>query len=212
MATSPRIRLARRDRRSQLLAAAQRVFAAHGYHAAAMDDIAERAGVTKPVLYQHFPGKRDLYLAVVDQRCTELADAVREALAGPPGVPVEDVPGEELVSATIAAVFAFVDRQDAASRLVFESDLRSDPAVRARLEQLDDECATAVADVVQADAGLPRARAEVLAVALVGSAQVAARSWVASGRALPREDAAALITQLVWRGLRGFPRSAARGA
>ena len=50
-------RLPRSARRAQLLVAAQEVFVAQGYHAAAMDDIAERAGVSKPVLYQHFPGK-----------------------------------------------------------------------------------------------------------------------------------------------------------
>src|SRR5690606_958352 len=56
------VRLPRTERRAQLLAAAQEVFAANGYHVAAMDDIAERAGVSKPVLYQHFPGKLDLYI------------------------------------------------------------------------------------------------------------------------------------------------------
>src|SRR5690606_32411520 len=51
------VRLPRMARRAQLLAAAQEVFVAQGYHAAAMDDIADRAGVSKPVLYQHFPSK-----------------------------------------------------------------------------------------------------------------------------------------------------------
>ena len=57
-------RLPRRERRVQLLESALEVFVRQGYHAAAMDDIAERAGVSKPVLYQHFPGKLDLYLAL----------------------------------------------------------------------------------------------------------------------------------------------------
>src|SRR5215469_16057105 len=60
-------RLPKPARRRQLLAAAQEVFVAQGYHAAAMDDIAERAGVSKPVLYQHFPGKLELYLALLDE-------------------------------------------------------------------------------------------------------------------------------------------------
>ncbi len=50
-------RMPRSARRAQLLDSALEVFVASGYHAAAMDDIAERAGVSKPVLYQHFPGK-----------------------------------------------------------------------------------------------------------------------------------------------------------
>src|SRR6476659_8780117 len=68
-------------RRKQLLAAAQEVFVANGYHAAAMDDIAERAGVSKPVLYQHFPGKLELYLALLDTQADALAGAVVAALA-----------------------------------------------------------------------------------------------------------------------------------
>jgi AcrR family transcriptional regulator len=58
------LRLPRSARRAQLLEAAQEVFVQCGYHAAAMDDIADRAGVSKPVLYQHFPGKLELYLAL----------------------------------------------------------------------------------------------------------------------------------------------------
>ncbi|HZI96263.1 MAG TPA: helix-turn-helix domain-containing protein, partial [Actinomycetales bacterium] len=50
-------RLPRSARRAQLLGAAQEVFVSRGYHAAAMDEIADRAGVSKPVLYQHFPSK-----------------------------------------------------------------------------------------------------------------------------------------------------------
>ncbi|HSO65750.1 MAG TPA: helix-turn-helix domain-containing protein, partial [Ornithinibacter sp.] len=65
--TTPRgQRMPRSERRAQLLDAAQAVFVQSGYHAAAMDEIADRAGVSKPVLYQHFPGKLDLYLALLD--------------------------------------------------------------------------------------------------------------------------------------------------
>src|SRR5829696_7279639 len=73
-------RLPRSARRKQLLAAAQQIFVAHGYHAAAMDDIAERAGVSKPVLYQHFPGKLELYLALLDKHTGSLVRAVRAAM------------------------------------------------------------------------------------------------------------------------------------
>src|SRR3712207_4899585 len=75
-------RLPRGARRLQLLRAAQDVFVAQGFHAAAMDDIADRAGVSKPVLYQHFPGKRELYLALLEQQVDELADRVADAMAG----------------------------------------------------------------------------------------------------------------------------------
>ena len=74
-------RLPRPLRRRQLLGAAQEVFVAQGYHAAAMDEIAERAGVSKPVLYQHFPGKLDLYLALLDESADELVKIVHSALS-----------------------------------------------------------------------------------------------------------------------------------
>ena len=73
-------RMPRKDRRAQLLESALEVFVAQGYHAAAMDDIAERAGVSKPVLYQHFPGKLDLYLALLDVSCDTIIENCRRAL------------------------------------------------------------------------------------------------------------------------------------
>ena len=69
------------QRRAQLLDAANAVFTSRGYHAAAMDDIAEVAGVSKPVLYQHFGSKLDLYLALLDRSCERLVEVVAEALA-----------------------------------------------------------------------------------------------------------------------------------
>src|SRR5687767_8637486 len=81
-ATGRPTRLPRSARRKQLLAAAQDVFVAQGYHAAAMDDIAERAGVSKPVLYQHFPGKLELYRALLTTYADELVERVTAAIQG----------------------------------------------------------------------------------------------------------------------------------
>ena len=106
-------RLPRSARRAQLLVAAQEVFVAQGYHAAAMDDIAERAGVSKPVLYQHFPGKLDLYLALLDQHAEALVAAVRVALAS-------TTDNKLRVAATIEAYFRFVDEDGGAFRLVLD--------------------------------------------------------------------------------------------
>jgi AcrR family transcriptional regulator len=74
-------RLPRDERRAQLLTAALEVFTAAGYHAAAMDEIADRAGVSKPVLYQHFPSKLDLYLAVLDLHVDSLVYTIQRAIA-----------------------------------------------------------------------------------------------------------------------------------
>ena len=124
-------RLPRSARRKQLLAAAQEVFVAQGYHAAAMDDIAERAGVSKPVLYQHFPGKLELYLALLDTHCDAI---VAQGARGDGAPPPTTRSGS---AARCAAYFDFVDHESEAFRLVFESDLRNEPAVRERVERVE---------------------------------------------------------------------------
>src|SRR5438045_4681951 len=109
--TRPRSsRLPRHERRRQLLDAALEVFVAQGYHAAAMDDIAERAGVSKPVLYQHFPGKLELYLALLDTHCDAPVDRVRGAMSN-----TDD--NKERVRGAVKAYFDFVDHESEAFRL-----------------------------------------------------------------------------------------------
>jgi AcrR family transcriptional regulator len=177
------------------------VFVSAGYHAAAMDDIAERAGVSKPVLYQHFPGKLDLYLALLDQHAGAMVDAVRSALDS-----TSD--NKQRVAATIAAYFEFVDDDGAAFRLVFESDLVNEQAVRERVDRVTHECAEAISQVIAEDAGLSAEESMLLAVGLVGMAQVTARWWLAREGSIPRDAAGRLLAGLAWRGIGGFPRTA----
>lgn len=191
-------RMPRRERREQLLAAAREVFVAHGYHAAAMDDIAERAGVSKPVLYQHFPGKLELYLALLDAGADALVAAVSAALDS-----TQD--NKERVAATMAAYLAFVDDPQGAFRLVFESDLMGEGAVRERVERADDRCAQLVSRVIAADTGLTADEALLLASGMTGLAQIAARQWLRSGRRVPQDIAGPLLASLSWRGISGFP-------
>ncbi|WP_031506059.1 TetR/AcrR family transcriptional regulator [Streptomyces megasporus] len=192
-------RLPRRARRNQLLGAAQEVFVAQGYHAAAMDDIAERAGVSKPVLYQHFPGKLDLYLALLDQHCEALVESVRAALAS-----TSD--NKQRVAATMDAYFRYVEDEGGAFRLVFESDLTNEPAVRDRVDKVSVDCARAVSEVISEDTDLPPNEAMLLAMGLCGMAQITARYWLSDGQKIPRDAAAKLISSLSWRGIAGFPK------
>ncbi len=191
-------RLPRRARRNQLLGAAQEVFVAQGYHAAAMDDIAERAGVSKPVLYQHFPGKLELYLALLDQHCELLLQAVRRALAS-----TSD--NKQRVEATMDAYFAYVEDEGGAFRLVFESDLTNEPAVRERVDKVALQCAEAICEVIVEDTGLPRDQSMLLAVGLGGVSQVVARYWLSTGKTVDRDQAVELLSGLAWRGIAGFP-------
>jgi AcrR family transcriptional regulator len=193
-------RLPRNERRQQLLDAALEIFVAQGYHAAAMDDIAERAGVSKPVLYQHFPGKLDLYLALLDASTHALVGAVQTALAS-------TTDNRQRVEATVAAYFDFVADQGGAFQLVFASDLTAEPAVRERVERADHACARAVCSVIAEDTGLTEDEAMLLAMGLTGTAQIAARYWLTQGRSVPQDAATSLVSALSWRGISGFPRT-----
>ena len=197
-------RMPRPARRKQLLGAAQEVFVAQGYHAAAMDDIAERAGVGKPVLYQHFPGKLELYLALLDQHADDLVAKVRGALGS-------TTDNRQRVAASVAAYFDFVDGGDTeragAFRLVFESDLKSEPAVRARVERMTQECVEAIAQTIAHDTGFREEEALLLSVGLAGVAEVGARWWLDSPGRLSKERAVELLVGLSWRGISGAPLS-----
>ncbi|OLM29765.1 Transcriptional regulator, TetR family [Pseudonocardia sp. Ae717_Ps2] len=198
-ATPRGARLSHGARRAQLLLAARDVFADQGYHAAAMDDIAERAGVSKPVLYQHFPGKLELYQALLTTYAEELVERVSNAIE-------RTEHNKERVQAAVAAYFDFVAGEGKAYRLVFESDLRGDPEAAALVESALDRCIDAVAGAVTADAGLDQDRARLLAVGLVGLSQVGAQFWLDSDQRVPRDEAVALMASLAWRGIAGFPK------
>jgi AcrR family transcriptional regulator len=193
------VRLPRTARRAQLLAAAQDVFVTNGYHAAAMDEIAERAGVSKPVLYQHFPGKLELYMALLESHVDDMVSRVRGA--------IESSSDNKLrVHAAVAAFYDFVDGEGQAFRMVFESDLRSEPAVQQAVERATTDSVDAITETITADAGLDEDRARLLATGLVGLSQVTARAWLADDRKVPKDEAVNLISNLAWRGIGGgFP-------
>jgi AcrR family transcriptional regulator len=192
--------MSRSARRAQLLESALEVFVAQGYHAAAMDDIAERAGVSKPVLYQHFPGKLELYLALLDESCDTIIEACKEALAS-----TDD--NKLRVTATMHVFYDYVASEHEAFRLVFESDLTNEDAVRERVDRVTRECAEAIAGVIHEDTGLTDEQSRLLAVSLVGMAQVSARFWLDTDGCISQEDAATLVSGLAWRGIRGYPRT-----
>ena len=194
------VRLPRKARREQLLMSAQTIFVARGYHAAAMDEIAENAGVSKPVLYQHFPSKLDLYLALLEQSTEDLVRRVQRALDG-----THD--NQRRVRAAIEAYFAFVDDEAAAFRLVFESDLTNEPAVRTIIEGVDVRCAEAISHVIAADTGLPADQSMLVAMGLLGMAQTAARYWLREKGSIPRDQASKMMNVLAWRGVSGFPKT-----
>jgi AcrR family transcriptional regulator len=193
-------RLPRDERRAQLLSAALEVFTAAGYHSAAMDEIADRANVSKPVLYQHFPSKLELYLAVLDLHIDSLVFAIQKAIA-------EHRSNADRVRATVEAYFGFIDAEGEAFRLLFESDMNLEPQVRERLNRMTYDCAAAVSAVISIDTGLAKEESMMLAVGLIGTVQTTARHWLDRDGKIDRTRATELVMNLIWRGISGFPKS-----
>jgi len=192
--------MARPARRAQIMAVAQELFARDGYHHVSMDDIAEHALISKPVLYRHFPSKLELYLEVVEHR----GEALVMAIGGALGEMTEgEAAGRDIVRAVVRAYVEFVEQAGDSSNLLFESDVTHDSGARHRVEQASAAAAESICTGLKELGGLPPEHAELLAAALVGMARIAATSRYRS-RVVSIDDAVDLITQLAWRGVAGF--------
>lgn len=192
-------RMPREQRRKQLLDCALQVFVSKGYHNASMDDIADVAKVSKPVLYQHFPGKHELFLDLLDTHLGQLQRMLTEALAS-----TDD--NKERVSATMTAFYEFISREDEAYRLIFTSGMDNDEAVEDRMDRFNDSLATSIAEVIADDTGQPMAEATLLGHGLIGMVLSAARHWSRLSER-PRLDISSQLTaRLAWRGISGFPK------
>ncbi len=198
--------MARDARRVQVLAVARELFARDGFHHVSMDDIADRAAVSKPVLYRHFPSKLDLYLAVVEEAGAELLRAVDAALAPVEHGPVRRGDGRRVVHALVRAYVEFVEAAGESFSLLFESDVTRDAAVRGRVEQAGDEAARGIARVLGEFTGLPGDSTALLAATLVGMAQTAATSRFRAAGGLDVEEAVDVVARLAWQGVAGLIR------
>src|SRR6476659_1567753 len=160
------MRLPADERRQQLLEVACSLFARSGFHDTSMDDIAEGAGVTKPVLYQHFPSKRALYGELLEDTGRRLLDHLTEATG-------RATSGRERVEAGFRAYFQFAVGDRSAFRLLFGASIRSDPDFARTV----DGVVRAAADTSSALIEIPASdeQRRVLASALVGMAEAVGR-------------------------------------
>lgn len=170
------------------------MFAQQGFHGLSMEQLAVAAGVSKPVLYQHFPSKRELYLALVNDAAEELQFQVRKALEG-------TTDNEARVEAAIAAYFDFVE--DKRFQLLFGTAETADDDVRAAVEGAEARIANVIGRLIADDAGLSEESANFLAWGVRGLASEGARWWI-EHREVEKADAVRLLSRLVWRGLGAF--------
>ncbi|MCV7409468.1 TetR family transcriptional regulator [Mycobacterium florentinum] len=191
-------RLPRDERRGQLLIVASDVFVDHGYHAAGMDEIADRAGVSKPVLYQHFSSKLELYLAVLDRHVENLVSGVQNALS-------TTTDNRQRLRAAIQAFFDFIEHDSQGYRLIFENDFVTEPEVATQVRAATESCIDAVFALISADSGLDPHRARMIAVGLVGISVDCARYWLDSDRPISKSDAVDGTVAFAWGGLSHVP-------
>lgn len=189
-------------RRSQLLEVALGRFAAGGYHETSMEEIAEAAGVTKPVVYQHFHSKQELFAELLETEGRHLLDDVEAAARA------EDQPYRRVL-AGFGAYFAFVCKRTSAFQLLFGSGARLAEEFADYVRRLEENMAGVIGRFIEAD--IDAAHRDLLGHAIVGLGEVAARRWVASGGSgdLDPADAQRLavrLADLVWAGLRSLPK------
>lgn len=188
-------RLSADARREQILDVAIDVFGRAGYFGASMNDIAEAAGVTKPVLYQHFDSKSDLYSALLDEVGSRMLDAIAKATA-------DATNGKEQTERGFQAYFRWVAHRHDEFMLLFGGSARHDGDFSAQVRRITDDAAAAIASLIAVD--IEPTHRTTLAHAIVGLAEGASRRLVGLGEAFEPDEIAREVSALAWAGLRAI--------
>jgi len=188
-------RLPAEERRDQLLDVALEVFATAGFHGASMNDVAEAAGVTKPVLYQHFDSKNDLFAALLDEVGRRMRTAIDKATA-------DAVDGKDATIRGFRAYFRWVAADLDGFRLLFGGAARHDAAFAEQVRAITSDAATAIAPLIAADVNDDTRR--LIAHGLVGLAEGSSRRLLAHGQPFDPDAVAETVAGLAWAGLRSL--------
>jgi AcrR family transcriptional regulator len=193
-----RVRMTAADRREAILEAALDAFAGAGYHETSLDAVADRAGISKALIYEHFASKRELHRALLERYVHELLARVIDATAAAE-------PGEARLRSGLEAFLEFVEERRDAWRFVFRNV--SDPEIADAVKRLREEVAVTLAGLMAADAPpewtanpeLSR-ETEMIAQELTGAVQALA-NWWDEHRDVPRERISQSIMDFAWIGL-----------
>jgi AcrR family transcriptional regulator len=195
---SQRRRMPRQEREQQMLETAHALFAARGFAAVTMDEVAEAVGVTKPLLYTYWGNKEQLFLACLDRSAEALFERLLTAVraADDPALAVADAVG---------VFFTFVDEERAAWQVVFDPTSPLDGQIAERVSLHRARLAGLLAEAFLArvpDRHRERVRTEVegRSHAVLGAAEALARWWLRTG-ALTAGEAAQLLIETVVPGL-----------
>jgi AcrR family transcriptional regulator len=193
--TSTKRRMRGPERKAQLLEVARKVFGAKGFHGVSMEDVAREAGVTKPILYDHFSSKEALYLALLDADSLELEERIRTALAAPTG-------NRERIRASFEAYFEFVDEHAEGFQLLMQETVGANEDFRRGVGAVRDRIQQEVSDLIvrESQGRLDREDADTVALGLVGMAETAARHDPGGSPERRRRRVDTLV-RLAWRGI-----------
>lgn len=191
------MRLPATERREQLLEVALEIFARQGYHGTSMNEVADAAGVTKPVLYQHFDSKRDLFLALLEMVGGQLIEAITKAAAAAPD-------GKRQTEVGFRAYFRWVHDSHDAFMLLFGGGARREDEFALAVSRVEDHTAEAIAPLIAVD--LDPTHRRVLAYGLVGLAEGVSRELVSKQVDFDPDVVAQQVSDLAWAGLRGIHR------
>jgi len=194
-------RLSGEQRRRQLIDVAAALFAERGFSSTTMDDVAEAAGVTKPLLYQHFSSKKALYLELVDEVANRILAAIAEATARAVGP-------RSQVEEGLRAYFALVVADPASFKLLYDRDHGGDEELGRAVRQVERALVGAIDPLI--DAGLDAEHRVFLAAGLVGMAEGASLAWIDTrhvlltdqSRKTESERLARRMSSMLWAGLR----------
>ena len=189
------IRLPASERRTQLLNVALEEFAVNGYHLTSMNQVAEAAGVTKPVLYQHFRSKKALYRELLEDVSVSLAERIAEATA-------TAASPRQQVEAGLLSYFTYVTDNRAAATILYGGGDRRDGEFADAIRRVEETIVVAIAPLIQVE-GLDDEGRALLAHGVVGLTEGTSRHWVAQGYRPGPEELAARVAELAWAGLRG---------
>jgi AcrR family transcriptional regulator len=196
--SKPRRRLSADERRSAILTAAQDVFAGRGYHGSSIDEIAQAAGISKALIYEHFPSKKDLHVSLLDMHVQELFDRLAANAA-------TEEPGEVRLRRGLDAFLGWVEEQRGAFRMVFRD--AADPEVADVVLRIQAQATAAVAALMATEPMAPAASEQarergirMIAQQLTGGMQALALWWDENPD-VPRSVVLDSAMDFVWLGL-----------
>jgi AcrR family transcriptional regulator len=190
-------RLPRAVREQQMLDAAVQMFSVNGYHETSMDAIAAEAQISKPMLYLYYGSKEDLFGACLDRELGRFVDAVRDDINF-------DQSPKDLLRNAIGSFMRYIDA-NRASWIVMYTQAISSQAFAHTVREGREQIIELVAELMRAGSRTPRSDAEyqMMAVALVGGGEAMANRL--STGDIGVDEAAELMIDLFWHGLRGTP-------